>query len=1022
MLPVSPEAAKQNQTQSIPVNFYTGTPQITLPIYTLQEGNLAVPVYLAYNASGIQAGEVASWCGLGWTSVAGGMISRMVRGLPDEGLDDGVTRIGYFRRDSRGVIRTKDDFESDIYILSIHGTSYKFCFDEENRVHFIPENDIKVEPVVKRNRNNAALLWFSGWNVTLPDGTRYRFGRWNANAATADATDEWEFTLTKDANAGEPTASEAARINPSAWYMTRIESPFGQTIEFDYQRSYYSYLQLRDCEANQGDSQVQQKVDRIYVGSLVLSAIRGKNTNVLFNSDFSRCATTTDVYVGGPVDIFSQFCPLDVSNDPRPDLLPWTSVNANSKGSKRLNRITIREITAGTPKELLFGFEYDYFTGGGQSFPAIAGYANVNSAHSRLRLKRVLFPDNSTCTLGYNNQSDPIPSRLTRGVDHWGYFNGAFGATHLLGVGLCQGATSFPVANRTPTEAWAKYCSLNQVGYSTGSTLLLEYEGHTVRNDETGGVGGIRVKRITALDSISGLHTVREFNYLRPGTTLSSGFLTLPPVYRFDIRDANEQLYAEAAASDSTRKTANDSLKAALPSTVYNSYLYGQALARSGKPFVGYRHVRETLYSGRIDFSRFANNASYKDSLRLGATQYEFDQDSTEIDVCDGPVDFSHYPWRYRPDFDYRAGTLLRMVDYGRAGQIRSEQRTNYAGAISFDGLVNPLNRNNYGIGVGIVLLRYNGQVSGNVSAAQYVKYFQRYGPASQRVRLYNEPGTDFIETTTTYRYKDQMHQYDSDYLTKYPGRHTQVCQVQITDAQGRLNEIFTTYVGDFNYGTQEQAIPQSCYDETTNTTRDSCYTIYQQTDAIPTDPTAQAIYQMRLKNMKGAVVETYTKRSGQYITAMLQTYKTNGADAGTAQAGEPFQTFRLENFPLPVFYPMTIDQTNKDNNYLLVATVNRYNSIGLPLSVSANFGIETRTAYGYNNLLPTSTTVGAGLSESKTTTYEYTVPMFGLSRQTTPNGQRTSYEYEGATGRLQLLRNTNDAIIRRYTYKLKNQ
>lgn len=293
--PISPEAAKQNQTQSIPVNFYTGTPQIGVPIYTLQEGNLAVPVGLAYNASGIRAGEVASWCGLGWNTVAGGMISRIVRGLPDEGMDDGITHKGFFRPELSPANNTIDDTESDIYILSIHGMTYKFCFDLRNQVHFIPENDIKIEPVVKRNKHNSALLWFSGWNVTMPDGTRYRFGKWQADTPTADATDEWEFTLTKDYNDAAPSFSEAARINPGGWYMTRMESPFGQKIDFEYHRTYYSFLQLRECEANPGDAQVQQKVDRVYVGSFVLSAIRGKNTNVLFNQDFTVCSTVKAV-------------------------------------------------------------------------------------------------------------------------------------------------------------------------------------------------------------------------------------------------------------------------------------------------------------------------------------------------------------------------------------------------------------------------------------------------------------------------------------------------------------------------------------------------------------------------------------------------------------------------------------------------------------------------------------------------------------------------------------------------------
>ncbi len=174
-LPVSPEAAKQNQFQNLPVNLYTGTPQITLPVYTLQEGMLAVPVALAYNASGVRSGDIASWCGLGWNTIAGGMVSRTVRGLPDEGLDDGTTHEGYFQGNFTNNL---DDLESDVYTVSLHGATYKFCFDNMpgRTAHFIPESDMHIQPVVKRNPRNNALIWFSGWLLTMPDGTHYRFG------------------------------------------------------------------------------------------------------------------------------------------------------------------------------------------------------------------------------------------------------------------------------------------------------------------------------------------------------------------------------------------------------------------------------------------------------------------------------------------------------------------------------------------------------------------------------------------------------------------------------------------------------------------------------------------------------------------------------------------------------------------------------------------------------------------------------------------------------------------------------
>ena len=84
----SPESADINRFKDISVNSFTGTAIVPLPLYTLQEGSLSVPIGLGYNASGMKTHEVASWSGVNWGLSAGGMISRQVRVLPDEGKFD----------------------------------------------------------------------------------------------------------------------------------------------------------------------------------------------------------------------------------------------------------------------------------------------------------------------------------------------------------------------------------------------------------------------------------------------------------------------------------------------------------------------------------------------------------------------------------------------------------------------------------------------------------------------------------------------------------------------------------------------------------------------------------------------------------------------------------------------------------------------------------------------------------------------------------------------------------------------
>ena len=84
LLPPAPEAAALGKYVEVPVSPYTGVPQINVPLTEVQEGELSVPVSLSYHASGNKVEEVATYVGMGWSLNAGGLITRVVRGLPDD--------------------------------------------------------------------------------------------------------------------------------------------------------------------------------------------------------------------------------------------------------------------------------------------------------------------------------------------------------------------------------------------------------------------------------------------------------------------------------------------------------------------------------------------------------------------------------------------------------------------------------------------------------------------------------------------------------------------------------------------------------------------------------------------------------------------------------------------------------------------------------------------------------------------------------------------------------------------------
>lgn len=93
VIPPSPNATALMKFTDVPVSPYTGTADITVPIYTIQAKGISVPVSLSYHTGGIRLKEEASSVGLGWALNAGGVVSRTIMDHDDFGA------IPYFTTD-----------------------------------------------------------------------------------------------------------------------------------------------------------------------------------------------------------------------------------------------------------------------------------------------------------------------------------------------------------------------------------------------------------------------------------------------------------------------------------------------------------------------------------------------------------------------------------------------------------------------------------------------------------------------------------------------------------------------------------------------------------------------------------------------------------------------------------------------------------------------------------------------------------------------------------------------------------
>ena len=68
----------------IDVNLSNGLPNISVPIYNASTSNISHPISLSYHSGGVKVDEQSTWVGQNWSLIAGGSISRTVRGHADD--------------------------------------------------------------------------------------------------------------------------------------------------------------------------------------------------------------------------------------------------------------------------------------------------------------------------------------------------------------------------------------------------------------------------------------------------------------------------------------------------------------------------------------------------------------------------------------------------------------------------------------------------------------------------------------------------------------------------------------------------------------------------------------------------------------------------------------------------------------------------------------------------------------------------------------------------------------------------
>lgn len=453
----SPTAGSLGKYADIPVSFHTGIPQISIPIYTIKEGPLNLPISISYHAGGLKVGEPASWVGAGWSLNAGGVITRTVMGIPDEkgtGTSQNQTW-GYFSdygynnylyssgsQDWQRIANGDKDGEPDLFFFNFGGYSGKFYFRDDRTPVLVPQADIKIIPDYTGTGSIQSFI------IVTPDGTKHYFG--NIGVTTGAAPIEITNPYTSQSGLATGTAI-------SSWYLNKISTADDEfSIKLNYVQENYGYhtLSMFPIDGyNNSD----------YEYNLVKNIIQGVRVNQI-------------TFTGGAVNF--------IGGAVRNDLSDNVSVlyDSDNQSAKALASI---QVTDGGSFCKNFNLTYDYFSDNvtGLNTYLTSFGANLHTDKKRLKLQSVQeLSCDSTIIIPahiFTYFTDAVPRRLSLGLDHWGFYNGDGGNQRLIPTytAINNGTpTIISGANRDASWPAMRGGTLKQINYPTGGHTIFDFE------------------------------------------------------------------------------------------------------------------------------------------------------------------------------------------------------------------------------------------------------------------------------------------------------------------------------------------------------------------------------------------------------------------------------------------------------------------------------------------------------------------------------------------------------------------
>ncbi|GET22018.1 hypothetical protein JCM18694_22640 [Prolixibacter denitrificans] len=439
-VPPSPESVSLVKFVETPVSHYTGLPQISIPIYTIKEKGLTIPVTVDYHARGIKVEEIASRVGIGWALNFGGNISRQIRGNADEGTYGYLTTDFYssfFTSSStrQSVYSTKVthpefDLVPDQFYLNANGVSGKFVFDQADGEAVLQKfDDVEI---------NYTLVGsvIESFKVKDSYGNVYYFGK-SKNGLRAARDYDATKLITQLQGASPAWSPEWVTEKYNTWHLMEIETPDNGNVEFYYNEEIpLYYRRLYDKVV---DGKVKSYFSQVIGHQYQLSEIRFSSGKLVFSPSTTERSDLNEAYALDHIELFDS------------------------------NNTLVKK----------FQFTYEYSTSTNTS-NILTYLKNIEpQAFKRLFLKQIQEKDNQNNSLppySFSYNATVLPNRFSNSQDVWGYYNGANNGEFLTFFNY----STFNI-DRTVDEACSGAGMLQKITYPTKGYTQFTYEDNLVR-------------------------------------------------------------------------------------------------------------------------------------------------------------------------------------------------------------------------------------------------------------------------------------------------------------------------------------------------------------------------------------------------------------------------------------------------------------------------------------------------------------------------------------------------------------